>query len=145
MTDSTDVTEFIEIDPDELHLVKRGANGFKALLAKAATEEVEAAKDDNPDRPQCDASEGNGGLIMDDQKAPCPKCRGTALMPKVGETTKELVDAAKASDGVAASGVPVSVLNDCPTCKGSGTILDETANGTECPDCGGSGKDGKGP
>ena len=96
MTDSIDVTEFIEIDPDELHLVKRGANGFKALLAKAATEEVEAAKADDPDRPQCDACEGNGGLIKDDQKVPCPKCRGTGLTPKVGETTKELVEIGRA-------------------------------------------------
>jgi hypothetical protein len=35
-TDTVEVTQFEDIDPDSLHLVKRGANGFSALLAKAA-------------------------------------------------------------------------------------------------------------
>ena len=143
MTDSTDVTEFTEIDPDELHLVKRGANGFKALLAKAATEEVEAVKADDTERPPCDACKGNGGLVKDSHASPCPKCRGTGLMPKVGETTKELVDAAKASDGVAASGVPVLPPHDCPTCKGSGVLGTPANPDRPCVDCEGTGRDGR--
>ncbi|MDE2096464.1 MAG: hypothetical protein KGL39_04400 [Patescibacteria group bacterium] len=47
MTDELekDVNEFSELDPDSLHLVGAGANGFPALLAKAAAE-VEGVIDD---------------------------------------------------------------------------------------------------
>src|SRR5579859_5282960 len=46
---NVELTEFTELDPDELHLVKRGANGFPALLAKSVAEEIEAAKSDSPE------------------------------------------------------------------------------------------------
>lgn len=36
-----DVTEFIELDPDEMHLVPAGANGFPFLLAKAVGEAID--------------------------------------------------------------------------------------------------------
>jgi hypothetical protein len=50
----TELTEFTDLSPDELHLVKRGANGFPPLLAKAVAEEavaeeIEAAKSDSPE------------------------------------------------------------------------------------------------
>jgi len=40
------LTEFVDLDVDELHLVKDGANGFPALVAKAAAEEVAATADE---------------------------------------------------------------------------------------------------
>ena len=40
---SVALTEFSELDPDTLHLVRRGANGFPALLAKSVAAEIEAA------------------------------------------------------------------------------------------------------
>jgi hypothetical protein len=49
MPDAVALTEFEDLSPDELHLVKRGANGFPALLAKAVAEEIEAAKSDSPE------------------------------------------------------------------------------------------------
>jgi hypothetical protein len=39
-----EITEFEEIDPAEVHLVKRGANGFPPLLAKQVAEEIAAAE-----------------------------------------------------------------------------------------------------
>jgi hypothetical protein len=38
-----ELTEFTDLDPDTLHLVRRGANGFPALLAKSVAVEIEAA------------------------------------------------------------------------------------------------------
>jgi hypothetical protein len=37
-TELTELTEFSELNADELHLVKRGANGFPTLLAKSVGE-----------------------------------------------------------------------------------------------------------
>jgi hypothetical protein len=40
----TELTEFSDLDADELHLVKRAATGFPALLAKSVAAEIEAAR-----------------------------------------------------------------------------------------------------
>jgi len=152
MTDVA-ITEFEEIDPDELHLVGKGANGFKALLAKSASEEVRAvleqvaenldmeivkADDDDggDDGKDCPTCKGSGKIREGHVK--CPKCLGTGNAPKVGQTEKELIESAKAT---AASGVPTPTAKDCPTCNGSGTLLD----GKTCPDCNGTGSDGQMP
>src|SRR5580704_4709260 len=37
------LTEMTDLDPDTLHLVKNGANGFPALLAKSVADEIEEA------------------------------------------------------------------------------------------------------
>jgi len=50
------LTEFTDLEPEELHYVKSGANGFPPLLAKAAAEEVEAAKAES-DTPSDEADE----------------------------------------------------------------------------------------
>jgi Family of unknown function (DUF6582) len=39
-----EITEFEEIEPEEVHLVKRGANGFPPLLAKQVADEIAAAE-----------------------------------------------------------------------------------------------------
>lgn len=44
MTTEVDVTELSDMSPDVLHLVKRGANGFPALLAKSVAGEIQAAR-----------------------------------------------------------------------------------------------------
>lgn len=43
MNNEVELTEFSDLDPDELHLVKRAATGFPALLAKSVAAEIEAA------------------------------------------------------------------------------------------------------
>jgi hypothetical protein len=43
-TSEVALTEFSDLDADELHLVKRAATGFPALLAKSVAAEIEAAK-----------------------------------------------------------------------------------------------------
>jgi hypothetical protein len=43
-TPSVDVTELSDLDADTLHLVKNGANGFPALLAKSVAGEIQAAR-----------------------------------------------------------------------------------------------------
>lgn len=57
------ITEMTDLDADELHLVKTGANGFPALLAKSVADEIEVAKgeveedaaeDDDGDEPDND-------------------------------------------------------------------------------------------
>src|SRR5271168_3296207 len=114
MTDVA-ITEFEEIDPDELHLVGKGANGFKALLAKSASEEVREvletiadatdteivkADDDRPDCTTCDGS----GKIMDGNRR-CPDCKGSGVKPMPGDTEKSLAQLAAIKEaGVAASG-----------------------------------------
>jgi hypothetical protein len=40
---AVELTEFSDLDPDTLHLVKRGANGFPTLLAKSIAVEIAAA------------------------------------------------------------------------------------------------------
>lgn len=62
-------TEFEELDATELHLVKRGANGFPALVAKAAAEEVDAVK-----AAQCKTCDGTGKIR--DGNVTCPDCDG---------------------------------------------------------------------
>jgi hypothetical protein len=66
-------TEFESIDVDEVHLVGKAANGFSALLMKAAADEVEAAKaaDGKVDCPTCD---GDGKILNNKRK--CPDCGG---------------------------------------------------------------------
>jgi hypothetical protein len=45
-TPDVELTEMTDLDPDTLHLVKRGANGFPALLAKSLAGEVKTARSD---------------------------------------------------------------------------------------------------
>jgi hypothetical protein len=40
MSDETELTEFAELDPQELHLVPKGATGFPLLLAKGIDEAI---------------------------------------------------------------------------------------------------------
>src|ERR1022692_4616732 len=178
MTTDTEVTEFIEIDPDELHLVGQGANGFKALLAKSASEEVrevletiaevtdtiivkaeddvvasdepaEATVDDvlaeinktmdpDDDRPPCKLCKGkkmiNGGKVK------CPQCKGSGFKPMVGQTEKELLEAAAKEAGVAASGQPVPLPDKCSACGGTGSH-----QGKQCQACNGTGEMGTAP
>lgn len=65
---AVETTEFEELNPTELHLVKRGANGFPALLAKAAAEEVAAVKS------ECETCDGTGTIR--DGNVTCPDCDG---------------------------------------------------------------------
>lgn len=46
----SNVTEFVELDPQEFHLVPEGATGFPVLLAKAAVEAVEAEMADDVEK-----------------------------------------------------------------------------------------------
>ena len=51
MSDTTDgVTEFIELDPNEMHLVPAGANGFPFLLAKSVGDTVEEVQKESRSR-----------------------------------------------------------------------------------------------
>jgi len=152
MTTDTAITEFEDIDPDELHLVGNGANGFKALLAKSASEEVREvleiiadatdteivkADDDSGDKPDpCPLCDGQ--KTIKDGHVKCPKCKGTGVAPAVGDTTKTLAE--KAESGVAASGAAVPVDDTCEACKGSGK--DETG---VCDACAGTGKNADAP
>lgn len=58
-----EVTEFTELDVDELHLVARGANGFPPLVAKAA------------DTVECDLCGGSGKIR--EGHVSCPDCDGS--------------------------------------------------------------------
>lgn len=76
----TVITEFDDMDPDTVHLVGKGANGFPVLLAKAVAE-VEIAKEatDSDDKPKdCPTCHGDG-KIMDGHRK-CPDCNGTGVM-----------------------------------------------------------------
>ena len=149
------ITELLEIDPDRVDAVLSPANGTEWLVLKAISDdtvtEVEATIEDvlaeldkaaGETRPPCPLCKGS--KTIKDGGLKCPKCKGTGFAPKVGETEKDLLEAAKET-GVAASGADVPVLKDCPTCNGGGNIEDGTTDGKTCPDCGGSGKDGKLP
>ena len=97
---------------------------------------IEKAEGDRKDCSTCDGS----GKIMDGNRD-CPDCKGFGKSPKVGETAKQYFEAMKES-GVAPSTAPAELTeSDCPTCKGSGTIRDNTHDGKMCPDCGGTGID----
>jgi hypothetical protein len=149
MPEDVSITEFEVIDPDELHLVGNGANGFKALLAKSASEEVRAvlddiaesigmeivkADDDSDDRLACPTCKGDGKIKGNSTK--CPKCLGSGKAPKVGDSAK----------AAAPSGAEVPVGSTCPTCGGNGKLTTKNGgNGKDCPDCDGSGKDAQFP
>lgn len=88
---TVEITEFEEIDPSEVHLVKRGANGFPPLLAKQVEEEValaaagedlaaEAVKADTKDCPTCKGT----GKIMDG-KRDCPDCDNGKVATKAAD------------------------------------------------------------
>jgi hypothetical protein len=102
-----DITEFEEIDPEELHLVGKGANGFKALLAKSASEEVRAVLDtiaehvglevvkaddddggDDDGKPACPTCKGKGKILEGNRQ--CPKCLGSGKKPAVGDSAKAI-------------------------------------------------------
>ena len=146
MNNPVPITEFTEIEPDSVHLVDRGANGFPVLIAKAANAEVDAIlaateramdrldahltkADDGVDCPTC-----NGSGSIREGNMECPDCGGggTVSQDKADELGK----------ATAPSGAETNEPGDCPTCKGQGVIFGTgTAGGEECPDCGGTGKD----
>ena len=157
------ITELLEIDPERVDAVTSPANGTEWLMLKAIDDSqtvtdtdgvlAELAKDDggdddsgdDGDSKDCSTCDGSGKIMDGNRK--CPDCGGSgdaskAIKPMVGETMEEF-QARKA--GAAASGEPVPVLDDCPTCKGTGEIKDGTADGKTCPDCDGSGNDAKVP
>ena len=141
------ITELSEFEPTRVDGVGKGANGFPILMLKGIEEEstdvtaevlaaVEAAKAADS-RPDCETCKGSGKIMAGNRK--CPDCQATGKKPMVGDTTKTLVEAAKA--GVAPSGSGPTPATDCPTCKGDGILRNGTHDGKQCPDCGGTGKD----
>jgi len=87
------VTEFEEIDPDELHLVGKGANGFPTLIAKAAAEEVGAVLDDllgkaDAEKVDCPTCKGKGTIRQGNMK--CPDCKGAKKVTP--EAAKSIAD-----------------------------------------------------
>lgn len=102
-------------------------------------DEINKRMDPDDDRPVCKMCKGS--KTIKSGKVKCPQCKGSGFQPKVGQTEKELLEAAKES-GVAPSGVDVPLPEKCPTCNGSGTMRKD---GKTCVDCGGSGKDAKMP
>jgi hypothetical protein len=134
----TIITEIEEFEPSRVDGVGKGANGFPILMLKGIEAEVEVVKADD-ERKKCSTCDGSG-KIMDGHRD-CPDCKGFGKSPKVGETAKQYFEAMKES-GVAPSTAPAELTEqDCPTCKGSGTIRDNTHDGKMCPDCGGTGID----
>ena len=79
-------TEMEEMEADELHLVKKGANGFPALLAKAAAEEVAAVLKAD-DEKKCSTCEGSGKIMDGNRK--CPDCDGSGEVEKAALSAKE--------------------------------------------------------
>lgn len=109
MTFNTDITEFVEVTPDELHLVPAGANGFEPLLAKSAVEdEVEIVEKACGD-PECGVCESvaKGKLKAADRKK-LPK--GSFAVPEKapGSGSYPIPDESHARDALArASGKDV--------------------------------------
>lgn len=138
MTDVA-ITEFEEIDPDSVHFVKRGANGFPVILAKAVEEEVALAMKADGSEEVIAIADIPAKLteIEAAQKASADAeaklelhLNGTKVAEAVGDVRSQLLTvevAAKADDDT----------KRCPTCKGSGKVK---ANTTKCPDCQGDGK-----
>ncbi len=147
--EDTEITELESFEPTRVDGVGKGANGFPILMLKAvgdSIEETDVEVDevlsilDKADREDCDSCSGSGK--MDDKK--CSKCFGSGVKPMPGDTEKSLKEIAAIKEaGVAASGQPVPLAHDCPTCNGGGNIADGTAEGKTCPDCDGSGRDGQ--
>ena len=142
-TDEIEITELAEFEPDRVDGVKSAANGFPILMLKSLDGEITEtegtvtdvlAELDKADG-KCDMCHGNGK--MDDAK--CKKCLGSGLMPKIGMSEKELLEAAKEA-GVAASGQPVPLPDECPNCNGTGSH-----EGMPCEECVGTGRVGSMP
>ena len=153
-----DITELEEFEPSRVDGVGKAANGFPILMLKSehgevtetetdldgALAEIGKAEDDASDREDCATCGGDGKIKGNTTK--CPDCMGSGIKPQPGDTEKSLLEVAaarKASDGVAASGVPVPPADKCPTCKGTGMIGEN--HDTTCTDCDGSGKDASMP
>lgn len=140
------ITEIEEFDPERVDGVGKGANGFPILMLKtidsatgtvdSVTRELDKATDDRKD---CETCDGTGKIMQGNRK--CPDCMGAGKGPKVGETAKQYIDFLKEAGVAASSANDPYPTGDCPTCNGSGTIADNTADGKSCPDCGGTGKD----
>src|ERR1017187_1596095 len=101
--DSLEITQLVEFEPSRMDGVKSAATGFPILMLKGLD-----------DRPECDVCAGNGKLVKATAEVVCPKCRGTGLMPKVGQTEKELFETAKET-AVSESGKPTTPPHNCPT------------------------------
>src|SRR5258708_1588899 len=108
MPDVVEITELLEIDPDRVDAVTSPANGTEWLILKsiddsetiATTDEVIAEIAKVSDREPCDAC---ADVAKSD--APCKKCFGKRMPPRLGEPPEDLMAAAKAS---AAGGAPVA-------------------------------------
>ena len=103
------LTEFAELNADELHLVKMGANGFSPLLAKGK-KDCDTCGGDGVVKPQSACPDCHGrGTSHDGTKCPecsgdgivkqqkiCPTCTGTGLKksPLKGSSRSDLPDSA---------------------------------------------------
>ena len=74
---NVEMTEFLDLDADELHLVKRGANGFPQLLAKSVALEIEDAQKatiTSSDTDSSEADEEEDKITKSCDQPDCPVC-----------------------------------------------------------------------
>jgi hypothetical protein len=106
MTAATPITEFEEITPDTVHLVKTGANGFPVLIAKAL-EEVDLAAEEAVEKAakkvDCPTCDGKGKIRAG--KVDCPDCdtTGKVTQAKADDLGKAADDTVPDDDGIPGS------------------------------------------